>query len=53
MADKLEDLSYFDFALLYFTDENKDQTKKIINDYIYGGAAEGNFTRGLYYRNIL
>ncbi len=53
MADKLEDLSSFDFALLYFTDENKEQSKKIINDYIYGGVPEGNFTRGLYYRNIL
>lgn len=53
MADKLEDLSGFNFALLYFTDESEEDIEKIIHDYTYGGTPNGNYTRGLYYRNIL
>lgn len=53
MADKLTDVASFDFALLYFTNESKDEIKDIISDYTFGGISKGNFTRGLYYRNIL
>ena len=53
MADKLADVSSFDFALLYFTSESKEEIKDIISDYAFGGTSDGNFTRGLYYRSIL
>ncbi len=53
MADKLEDISSFEFALLYFTTESQEQIQKIITDYTYGGTPKGDYTRGLYYRNIL
>ena len=53
MADKLSDISDFGFALMYFTDENEAEIENIIDDYTFGGAPEANFTRGLYYRNIL
>ena len=53
MADKLVDVASFDFALLYFTNESKDEIKDIIYDYTFGGVSQGDFTRGLYYRSIL
>ncbi len=53
MADKSDDISGFDFILLYFTNEGNEQIEKLIEEYTFGALPEGNFTRGLYYRNIL
>ncbi len=53
LADKLSELSCFDFIELYFTDETPEQTRKTINDYIKGvNSAPPGITRGLYYRGI-
>ena len=53
LADKRADLSAFDFLLFWFTDESKENTAKIIGDYHIGAAPPANFTRGLYYRELL
>lgn len=52
MADRLEEIKNVDFILLYFTNESKQEVKKIINAYKTGGKAEGKFTRGLLYRGV-
>ena len=53
LADKRADLSAFDFLLFWFTDESKENTAKIINDYLGGATPPDSFTRGLYYRQLL
>ena len=53
LADKRADLSAFDFLLFWFTDESKENTAKIINNYLGGATTPANFTRGLYYRELL
>ena len=53
LADKKEDLNAFDFILLWFTDESKAEITEIIDAYINGGTAPKDFTRGLYYKNLL
>lgn len=52
LADKKEDLRYFDFLILNFTDESSHQVGEIINNYKCGKSFSGNFTRGLYYKNL-
>ena len=53
MTDKTGEIENTDFDLLYFTTENKNETRKIIGDYLKGNAPGYEYTRGLYYRNIL
>lgn len=53
LADKQGDLGVFDFLLLWFTDEEKSTAAKIIEQYKSGGKTPDNFTRGLYYRELL
>lgn len=52
MADRLGEIRNMDFILLYFTDENKEKTSLVIQDYIKGGKPHGEFTRGLLYRGV-
>ncbi len=53
LADKKADLNAFDFLLLWFTDEGKESAENIIKAYISGGNTPSEFTRGLYYKNLL
>lgn len=53
LADKKSDLNAFDFLLLWFTDESEKTAENIIKAYINGGKAPNEFTRGLYYKNLL
>ena len=53
MTDKLDEIRNTDFDLLYFTTESKNETEIIIRDYREGNAPGYDYTRGLYYRNIL
>jgi len=51
LADR--DTEGFDYRLLYFTTETSRRCSEVIADYIRGvPAPEGEFTRGLYYRNV-
>ena len=51
LADKM--LPPLDFITLYFTTESPEACRKIEMAYRNGDAPEGNFTRGLYYRELL
>lgn len=53
LADKLNDIRNVDYGLLWFTDESKEECTRAISDYRRGGAPQGEFTRGLYYKGVL
>lgn len=53
LADKKNDISNFDYLLLYFTDETCDRVAEVIKEYQNGGTAPKDYTRGLYYRTLL
>ena len=53
LADRKEDFSSLDFAVLYFTDEDKDTITKIISDYKAGNTPSQKYTRGLFYRGTI
>lgn len=53
MADRLPEIQNTDFHLLYFTTETRAECADILGAYAGGGAASGEFTRGLYYRGVL
>lgn len=53
LADKLNDIRNVDYGLLWFTDESKEECTRVISDYRRGGASQGEFTRGLYYKGVL
>ena len=53
LADKKDELSAVDFAVLYFTDESKRSAARVIRAYLEGGACPGEYTRGLYFRGSL
>ena len=51
--DKAEDINCADYAMLYFTDETKEQVGEIVNGYLNEKIkTPSEFTRGLYYRNV-
>ncbi len=53
LADRLGEITRLDFILLYFTDESCEDCERIIGEYTNGGAPNGEFTRGLYYKNLI
>ena len=53
LGDKKGDLSAFDFLLFYFSDETADRSREILDAYAENKPADFNFTRGLYYKNLL
>ena len=53
VADKKNEMRNLDFGLAYFTNENKSECRDIIKMCIDGNSPSGEFTRGLYFRNVL
>ena len=53
LADRRSELSGLDFALLYFTLEDKVRVTEVINAYKMGLAPDTKHTRGLYYRGTV
>ena len=53
MADKKSELRNIDFGLIYFTDENQAECARVIEAYNNNEKPEGEFTRGLYFKNVL
>lgn len=53
LGDRLDEIRDIDFLLLYFTDESKEDISTIIYKYKNGGNPPSEYTRGLYYRNLL
>ncbi len=52
MGDKLLQLSEAHFLSFYFTDESKNECKKIVDAVLGNKSFYGKFTRGLYYKEI-
>ena len=53
MADRMRELSFCDFTVLYFTFEDKARCEQILRTYTAGkGAKPERFTRGLFYRGV-
>ena len=52
MADRLRELSGFDFLLISFTTEDKQTCAAVLNAYQTGGNPPEAFTRGLLYRGV-
>ncbi len=52
LADKQNEFRGMDFAYLYFTLEEKEEAKNIIEAYKVGKKPSGEFTRGLYFREV-
>lgn len=52
LADRLNEVRNQDFGLLRFSTESREEAGKIIEQYMIGAPASGEFTRGLYYRGI-
>ena len=50
LADRKAELKGFDFSVLYFTRESKEQVSEVISAYTNGSKPDTKHTRGLYYR---
>jgi len=53
LADRLDEIKNTDYMILYFFDETSDTCKKIISEYSGKGGKHPDFTRGLYYKDVL
>lgn len=53
MADRLNEVPDVDFLVLYFTNETSEEAEKIIKMYNTSAKAEGEYTRNLYYRDLI
>ncbi|MBR5473211.1 MAG: U32 family peptidase, partial [Clostridia bacterium] len=53
MGDRLNEIPNVDFLLLYFTTETQNEVCDIVNAYIKGQKPNGDYTRNLYYRDLI
>ena len=53
MFDRKGELKNLDFEVLYFTDESKERCGQVLAACKAKAAADVEFTRGLYYREVL
>ncbi len=53
MGDRLDEIPAVDYLLLYFTNETKDEISTIINSYNQNKQPTGEYTRNLYYRDLI
>ncbi len=53
VADKKSELKNLDFGVIYFTNENKSECEKLIKSCLAGAEPSVEFTRGLYFKNVL
>ena len=53
VCDELSSFENINFAVLKFTDEDKNECEDIIKNYINRKKSDGKFTRGLYHRGVI
>ncbi len=53
LSDRQDELSGLDFTVLSFTTEQPSECEKIIEMYKYKKSPTGQYTRGLYYKEVL
>lgn len=52
MGDRMNEIKNIDFITFYFTKEKQEMCEAVLDAYRKGKGVKGNFTRGLYYREI-
>ncbi|HBL40218.1 MAG TPA: peptidase U32 [Ruminococcaceae bacterium] len=52
LADRKKETDMTDFAVLYFTTETAEECAEVLEQYRTEAPAQGEFTRGLYYRGV-
>lgn len=52
MGDRLDEIRNVDFITFYFTKEKREMCEAVLEAYRKGKGVKGNFTRGLYYREV-
>ena len=52
MGDRLDEIKNVDFITFYFTTEKREMCEAVLDAYRKGKGVKGNFTRGLYYREV-
>lgn len=53
MGDRLDEIPNIDYLLLYFTTETPQEADEIIQKYKSGAKPIGDYTRNLYYRDLI
>ncbi len=53
IADKKNEMKCLDYGLIYFTNESKDECRKIISEVKTGANPPEEFTRGMYFKGVL
>ena len=53
LSDRLNELKKFNFIVLNFVDETKEQAQTVINTYKSVDMPQGEYTRGLYYKGVI
>lgn len=53
MADRLSEIPAVDYLLLYFTTESQSEASEVINAYNSNAKSTGEYTRNLYYRDLI
>ncbi len=53
MGDRISEIPAVEFLLLYFTNETTDECDEIIQKYKHGKKTTGEYTRNLYYRDLI
>ena len=52
MGDRMDEIKNVDFITFYFTKEKREMCEAVLEAYRKGKGVKGNFTRGLYYREV-
>ena len=52
MGDRMNEIKNVDFITFYFTKEKREMCEAVLDAYRKGKGVKGNFTRGLYYREV-
>ena len=53
MGDRLDEIPPVDFLVISFTNESQDEVSDIINAYTNHRKPQGEYTRNLYYRDLI
>lgn len=53
MGDRIDEIPDVDYLLMYFTTETPDKAQVIISEYETGEKPIGDYTRNLYYRDLI
>ncbi len=53
MGDRWSEIPMVDYLLLYFTNETSDEVTEILKRYNHGEKPIGDYTRNLYYRDLI